>query len=72
MQLGKKLIAMITLIAIICSGVGATTFGVCCSSATSETFGTSVGTKVFADTFLVSSSTSLDENKVCASNLSYD
>lgn len=60
-----------TLIAMICSGVGAATFWVCCSSATSDTLGTSPGVKVVVDSFLASSSTSLDANKFLASSLSY-
>ena len=60
-----------TLIAMICSGVGAVTFWVCCSSVTSDTLGTSPGVKVVVDSFLASSSTSLDANKFLASSLSY-
>lgn len=54
-----------TLIANICSCVGATTFGVSGFSAVSGTFLTSSG-----ETFLTSSSASLDENKAAASALS--
>lgn len=60
-----------TFIAIICSGVGATTLGACGSSIGSKTFWTSPGENVFVDSFLASSSTSLDENSCSASNLSY-
>lgn len=60
-----------TLIAMICSGVGAVAFWACCSSATSDTLGTSPGVKVVVDSFLASSSTSLDANKFLASSLSY-
>ena len=59
-----------TFIAIICSGVGADTFGVCFSSTGLDAFSTSPGTNVFTDSFFASSSTSLDENKFLASNLS--
>ena len=60
-----------TLIAMICSGVGAVAFWACCSSATSDRLGTSPGVKVVVDSFLASSSTSLDANKFLASSLSY-
>lgn len=59
------------MIAIICSGVGATTFGFFCCSASSELFTTSPGVNVLAGSFLTSSSTSLDANKFSASARSY-
>lgn len=59
-----------TLMAIICSGVGATTLGVRCSSS-SETFRTSTGVNVFIDSFLASSSISFEANRLAASILSY-
>lgn len=60
-----------TLIAIICSGVGATVLGVCSSLDTSGVLATSTGITVFADSFLACSSASCDENSLCASIRSY-
>lgn len=60
-----------TLIAIICSGVGATGLGASSSFVSSVAAGTSPGTKVFTDSFLACSSASSDANKLLASNRSY-
>lgn len=61
---------MPTLIAVICSGVGATTGGAW-SAFASATSRTSPGVNVFAGTFLASSSASFDANSLAASSLSY-
>lgn len=55
--------------AVICSGVGATTLGAASAFETSGTSRTSPGVNVFAGTFLASSA-SFDANKCSASSLS--
>lgn len=60
-----------TLIAIICSGVGAATLGVWSSSAASETFAVSPGEIVFTGVLWTSSITSSEANKFLASKRSY-
>lgn len=60
-----------TLMAKICSGVGATGLSVCSSFATSWMLGISLGTNVFADSLLTSSSASSDANRFLASTRSY-
>lgn len=60
-----------TLIAVICSGVGATTFGACSTFETSVISGTSPGVNVFTGTFFASSSASFEAKRFAASILSY-
>lgn len=60
-----------TLMAVICSGVGAMTFGACSSFGISGDLACSVTVNVFTDCLLTSSTASVEANNSSASVLSY-